>query len=173
MLAARCNNANYPCFLLGSFTRESESGAASEIAGERRSFTEADNSSTVLLNETVESFSRSCWSFPSYFFSNLDTSPAFLRLVFSCPLVDLLRIMRKAISLSDPSVSFPVLGHFRGELRLRGGARWGLANYPSRMGKSTPRPSAKNHNAGAGVPTGRMRRSSWAAVRGLRSNRRV
>ena len=47
------------------------------------------------------------------------------------------------------------------------------ARYPSRIGRTTPRPSAKNHNAGAGVPTGRIRRSSRAAIRGSRMSQRV
>src|SRR6266481_3228735 len=46
-------------------------------------------------------------------------------------------------------------------------------HYPSRIGSSTPRPRAKNHNAGAGVPTGRSRRSSRAANRGSRISQRV
>src|SRR5260370_4311097 len=46
------------------------------------------------------------------------------------------------------------------------------SSYPSRMGRSTPRPSAKNHNGGAGVPTGRIRRSSRAASRGSRMSQR-
>lgn len=45
--------------------------------------------------------------------------------------------------------------------------------YPSTMGRSTPRPSTKNHNAGAGVPTGRTRRISRVALRGSRMSQRV
>ncbi len=36
----------------------------------------------------------------------------------------------------------------------------GSTDYPRRIGRSTPIPSAKSHKAGAGVPTGRTRRSS-------------
>jgi hypothetical protein len=38
--------------------------------------------------------------------------------------------------------------------------------YPSMIGRSTPRPSVKSHSAGAGVPTGRVRRASLAAILG-------
>ena len=38
--------------------------------------------------------------------------------------------------------------------------------YPSMIGSSTPRPSMKSHSAGAGVPTGRVRRAFLAAILG-------
>jgi transposase len=44
--------------------------------------------------------------------------------------------------------------------------------YPRRMGSSTPRLNTKNHNAGAGVPNGRMRRCSRAAFLGSSSSHR-
>ena len=37
---------------------------------------------------------------------------------------------------------------------------------PKRMGSNTPKLKTKNHNAGAGVPTGRRNRASRAAMRG-------
>src|SRR5260370_18900475 len=45
--------------------------------------------------------------------------------------------------------------------------------YPSRMGSTTPRPRPKNHNARAGVPTGRTRRSPRAATARSRISQRA
>jgi hypothetical protein len=39
-------------------------------------------------------------------------------------------------------------------------------HYANRSGITTPIPIAKNHRAGAGVPTGRRRRSSLALILG-------
>src|SRR5271167_1394491 len=58
-------------------------------------------------------------------------------------------------------------------LRLLSRSRDRCEFYPSRTGKSTPRTRAKNHNGGAGVPTGRIRRSSRAANFGSRTSQRV
>ena len=41
---------------------------------------------------------------------------------------------------------------------------------PRTIGSKTPRPIANSHSAGAGVPTGRRRRASRAAMRGSSSN---
>jgi len=43
---------------------------------------------------------------------------------------------------------------------------------PSRIGSRTPIPSRKSHSAGAGVPSGRVRRFSLATCRGSSSSRR-
>jgi hypothetical protein len=46
----------------------------------------------------------------------------------------------------------------------------GHGGHPSRIGSSTPAPSAKVHRAGAGEPAGRFRLASRAAIRGPRSS---
>ncbi len=45
--------------------------------------------------------------------------------------------------------------------------------HPSRIGNSTPRPRAKNHSAGAGVPAGRSLRCSRIALRGSSNSQRL
>ena len=43
-------------------------------------------------------------------------------------------------------------------------------SHPSIIGSSTPSPSTNSHSAGAGVPIGRLRRASRAAMRGSSSS---
>jgi hypothetical protein len=50
--------------------------------------------------------------------------------------------------------------------------RFGLP-YPSNIGSNTPNPNANSHSAGAGVPTGRVRRSSRAAALGSSISHRM
>ena len=47
------------------------------------------------------------------------------------------------------------------------------SHQPNRIGNKTPSPSAKSHKAGAGVPTGRIRRNSRPAARGSKNRERV
>jgi len=60
---------------------------------------------------------------------------------------------------------------FLDSIPRRRGARG--ETYPSNMGRSTPKPNANSHKAGAGVPTGRVRRNSRAAFRGSNNSQRV
>jgi cation transport ATPase len=46
-------------------------------------------------------------------------------------------------------------------------------HHPNRIGSKTPSPSTKSHKAGAGVPTGRIRRNSRPAARGSKNRERV
>ena len=48
-----------------------------------------------------------------------------------------------------------------------------LLHDPNIIGSSTPNPRANSHKAGAGVPTGRVRRASRAATRGSSNNQAV